>query len=65
MKNPAKKITLGILVIAFTLGCIGPWFTIFNMASYTSFLLAFSPFFLGLIASIGINSAIEKKAKNE
>ena len=63
MKSPAKKITLGILIIAFLMGCIGSWFKTFNMVSYTSFLLAFSPFYLGLIASIGVNSAIEKKVK--
>ena len=63
MKSPAKKITLSILIIAFLVGCLGSWFKVFNMEGYTSFLLAFSPFYLGLIASIGVNSALEKKVK--
>jgi len=60
MKNIAKYTTLAILVVAFVIGCLGPWFKVFNMEGYTSFLLSFSPFYLGLIASIGINSGIEK-----
>ena len=56
----AKKLTLGILVIAFLIGCIGSWFDGFNMDGFTKFLIHFSPFYLGLIASIGTNSAIEK-----
>lgn len=56
----AKKITLVILVVAFGIGCVGSWFNIFNMDAFTKFLIHFSPFYLGLIASIGTNSAIEK-----
>lgn len=56
----AKKITLAILVVAFFIGCIGSWFEAFDMDGYTKFLIHFSPFYLGLIASIGTNSAIEK-----
>jgi len=60
----AKKITLAILVAAFAIGCIGSWFTVFDMDGYTKFLIHFSPFYLALIASIGTNSAIEKYKKD-
>jgi len=56
----AKKITLAILVISFAIGCVGSWFEVFDMDAFTKFLIHFSPFYLGLIASIGTNSAIEK-----
>jgi hypothetical protein len=56
----AKKITLGILIIAFLIGCIGSWFEAFDMDAFTKFLIHFSPFYLGLIASIGTNSVVEK-----
>lgn len=56
----AKKITLVILIVAFAIGCIGSWFNTFDMDAFTKFLIHFSPFYLGLIASIGTNSAIEK-----
>lgn len=60
----AKKITLAILVAAFAIGCVGSWFTVFDMDGYTTFLIHFSPFYLALIASIGTNSAIEKYKKD-
>lgn len=56
----AKKITLAILVISFAIGCVGSWFEVFNMDAFTKFLIHFSPFYLGLIASIGTNSVVEK-----
>ncbi|MGE0074126.1 MAG: hypothetical protein AB7S52_02780 [Sphaerochaetaceae bacterium] len=56
----AKKITLAILIIAFLIGCVGSWFEVFNMDAFTKFLLTFSPFYLGLVASIGTNSVVEK-----
>ena len=56
----AKRITLVILVVAFLVGCIGSWFEVFDMDAFTKFLLTFSPFYLGLIASIGTNSVVEK-----
>jgi membrane-anchored protein YejM (alkaline phosphatase superfamily) len=59
----AKKITLAILIISFAIGCIGSWFEVFDMDAFTKFLIHFSPFYLGLIASIGTNSAIEKVKK--
>lgn len=59
----AKKITLAILIVAFLIGCIGSWFETFNMDAYTRFLTNFSPFYLGLVASIGTNSAIAKYRK--
>lgn len=59
----AKKITLAILIAAFLIGCIGSWFDTFDMDGYTRFLSHFSPFYLGLVASIGTNSAIGKYRK--
>ena len=56
----AKKITLVILIIAFAIGCVGSWFASFDMDAFTKFLIHFSPFYLGLIASIGTNSVVEK-----
>lgn len=56
----AKKLTLAILAIGFIVGSVGSWFEIFNMDKYTSFMTAFTPMYLGLIVSIGSNSAVEK-----
>jgi membrane-anchored protein YejM (alkaline phosphatase superfamily) len=56
----AKKITLAILMVLFAIGCIGSWFEVFDMDAFTKFLIHFSPFYLGLVASIGTNSAVEK-----
>ena len=60
MKQMAKKVTLGIMVIAFFGGLIGAFIEGFNMDGYTSFLKSFVPFFSVMIASIGTNSAITK-----
>lgn len=61
MKNTAKNLTLGILVAAFVVGCVGAFVPTFLMEGYTSFLKSFAPIYVSLIASIGYNSAIEKK----
>ena len=60
MKQPAKKITLGILVGTWLVGMVGCFLAFFDMTKMTAFMLGFSPFYLGLIASIGINSFKEK-----
>ncbi len=60
MKNIAKNITLAILVLAFLIGGVGAFLPTFNFDGYTTFLKGFSLMFGGLVASIGINSGIEK-----
>ena len=49
MKQPAKKITLAILVVAFIVGLVGCFLTFFDMDKFTKFLGAFLPFFLGMV----------------
>ena len=56
----AKYLTLGILTVAFIIVCVGSFLDGFNMDAFTKFLMFFSPFYLGLVVSIGGNSAIEK-----
>lgn len=65
MKQPAKKLTLGILVGTWIVGMVGCFLPSFNMDSMTSFMLSFSPFWLGMVASIGINSYKEKSNENK
>jgi cadmium resistance protein CadD (predicted permease) len=65
MKKPAKKITLGILVGTWLVGMVGCFLASFDMEKMTSFMLGFSPFFLGLVASIGVNSYKEKQRDNQ
>lgn len=65
MKRPAKKITLGILVGTWIVGMIGCFLDSFEMEKMTSFMLGFSPFFIGLVTSIGINSFKEKEIDNQ
>jgi hypothetical protein len=43
MKNIAKNLTLGILVTAFVVGCVGAFVPTFLMEGYTSFLTSFAP----------------------
>ena len=58
----AKKLTLIILgVVSFT-GVIGAFMPVmFNMAGYSEFIRALSVFYVPIIASIGYNSAVDKK----
>ena len=63
--NIAKNLTLMILALAFLIGAVGSFIPIFNMDGYTKFLIHFSPFYLGLIASIGTNSAVKKIQENK
>ena len=60
MKNLAKYITLGLLIVAFLVGAVGAFVPTFLMEGYTSFLKSFSPIYISLIASIGANSAFAK-----
>lgn len=61
MKQPAKKITLGILTGTWIVGMAGCFIPSFNMDSMTAFMLSFLPFWGGMVASIGINSYKEKQ----
>ena len=65
MKQPAKKLTLGILTGTWIVGMVGCFLPSFKMDSMTSFMLSFSPFWLGMVASIGINSYKEKQNDNK
>lgn len=57
----AKYLTLAILAVAFIVGCVGAFLpSVFGMEDYKTFLNSFSPFYLGLIVSIGANSAVGK-----
>jgi len=56
----AKKLTLGILVLVLFIGIIMLFIKSLDMERYSIFLKAFSPFYISLIASIGVNSGIEK-----
>lgn len=60
MKQPAKKITLAILVVAFIVGLVGCFLKFFDMDKFTKFLSAFLPFFLGMIASVGTGAVVDK-----
>lgn len=60
-KQPAKKITLAILVIVFLMGLVITFFPKEIMENFKTFLYAYLPFFLGMVGSIGVNSALEKR----
>ena len=60
MKQPAKKITLAILLVAFIVGLVGCFLAFFDMDKFVKFLGAFLPFFLGMVASIGTGSVVSK-----
>lgn len=61
----AKKITLLILGLVFVVGIVMLFINSLDMERYAIFLKAFSPFYISLIASIGINSGVEKISKKE
>ena len=65
MKGLAKKVTLGILVLAFVMGCVISFFPEQVMLNFNSFLREYSPFFIVMIGSIGVNSALGKKNENK
>ena len=60
MKQPAKKLTLAILAVAFIVGLVGCFLAFFDMDKFTKFLGAFLPFFLGMIASIGTGAVVDR-----
>lgn len=65
MKNIAKYITLAILVVAFVIGCLGPWFKVFDMGKYDTFLSAYTPLYVTLITSIGAHKIVETIQNNK
>jgi len=60
VKQPAKKITLAILLVAFIVGLVGCFLVFFDMDKFVKFLGAFLPFFLGMVASVGTGSVVSK-----
>ena len=64
MKQIAKKITLGILVISVLLGMIMLFIPSIPMDRFMTYVKAVAYLYTPLIASIGINSAIEKNKNN-
>lgn len=56
----AKKITLVLLIIMFVIGIIGAFVAGFKMNDYVTFLKAYAPLYISLIASIGLNSYKKK-----
>ena len=60
MKQPAKKLTLAILVITFLVGLVGCFLAFFNMDKFVQFLGAFLPFFLGMVASVGTGAVVDR-----
>lgn len=60
MKQIAKKITLGILVVSVILGMVMLFIPSIPMDRFMTYVKAVAYIYTPLIASIGINSAIEK-----
>lgn len=56
----AKKLTLGILVVSVIIGLILLFFKNIDMERYMTYVKAVAYLYTPLIASIGINSGIEK-----
>lgn len=56
----AKKLTLGILVVSVIVGLILLFFENLDMERYMTYVKAVAYLYTPLIASIGINSGIEK-----
>jgi hypothetical protein len=63
-KDLAKKTTIALLVVMFIIGCVGAFVSTFKMEEYVSFLKAYAPLYISLIASIGVNS-FKKKDKEQ
>ena len=64
MKQIAKKITLGILVVSVLLGMIMLFIPRIPMDRFMTYVKGVAYIYTPLIASIGINSAIEKNKNN-
>lgn len=60
MKQPAKKITLAILVIAFIVGLVGCFIKAFDMIKFAQFLDAYRPFWIIMITSIGTGAVVDR-----
>jgi hypothetical protein len=65
MKQPAKKLTLAILALAFLVGLVGCFLKFFDMAKYKAFLEAFQPFYYLMVISVGGGAIADRlKEKN-
>ena len=64
MKQIAKKITLGILVVSVILGMVMLFIPSIPMDRYMTYVKGVAYIYTRLIASIGINSAIAKTKKS-
>ena len=64
IKKVAKKITLGILVVSVILGMVMLFLPNLSMDRFMTYVKAVAYLYTPLIASIGINSAIEKHKEN-
>lgn len=65
IKKVAKKITLGILVVSVILGMVMLFIPSIPMDRFMTYVKAVAYLYTPLIASIGINSAIEKNKENK
>jgi uncharacterized membrane protein len=65
MKKPAKKLTLGILALAFLVGLVGCFLAFFDMDKFATFLASFLPFYLGMVASVGTGAVIDRIKENK
>lgn len=59
-KMTAKNITLAMILVIFVVGLVGSFIATFNMVGFISFIKGFSVMYIPLIASIGLNSGVEK-----
>ena len=64
MKQIAKKITLGILVVSVLLGMIMLFIPSLPMERFMTYVKGVAYIYTPLIASIGINSVVEKTKKS-
>lgn len=64
IKKVAKKITLGILVVSVILGMVMLFLPNIPMDRFMTYVKAVAYLYTPLIASIGINSAMDKKKEN-
>lgn len=56
----AKKLTLGILVVSVIIGLILLFFKNIDMERYMTYVKAITLLYAPLVASIGLNSGVEK-----
>ena len=60
MKKPAKKLTLAILAVVCAVGLVGCFVDSFSMEKFSQFMIAFSPFYLGMVASVGTGAVVDR-----